>query len=340
VAVVVTESIRNEGHLKGKTVLVTGGCGYVGSHVCRQLSEAGYRAVVFDNLSTGLADALIYEETLVVGDCTDEGAVSALFTKFKFDAILHFAGVVVVPESVRNPLKYYHHNVTSTLMLLKFALEKRVPHFIFSSTASIYGDTLQEAIPETAPLTPTNPYSRSKFMSEWLLQDAAAAHPFFKFVILRYFNVAGADAKKRMGQRGANSTHLIKVASQAVVGKRNGVTVYGSDYATADGTGIRDYIHVEDIASAHLSALRYLEASGESTILNCGYGHGFSVTEVLREFSRVFPELKISHSARRPGDVSRLVADVSKIKRTLDWTPRHDRLSEIVLSAIEWEKKI
>lgn len=323
-----------------QTLLVTGGCGYIGSHVTRQLSEAGYSVVVLDNLSTGFSDALLHNETLVRADINDEKALDTLFSHHRFAGVLHFAASIVVPESVAQPLQYYQNNSVGTLNLLKACVKHGVERFVFSSTAAVFGDTTQEMVSESTPTAPTNPYSRSKLVDEWILDDVSRAHP-LRYVVLRYFNVAGADPEGRMGQRSPNATHLIKVACEAIVGKREGVTVYGTDYATPDGTGIRDYIHVEDLADAHVSALKHLEKGGESGTFNCGYGHGYSVLEVLEEIQRVaHQKIQVTQSARRPGDVPRLVADPSKLRRVLGWKPKYDSLNAICASALTWERKL
>lgn len=320
-------------------VLVTGGCGYIGSHVVRQLSEAGYQVTVLDNLSTGVPEALIHDEELVIGDVGDEPVLEALFSQRRFRSVLHFAGSVTVPESVAKPLQYYENNTSNTLKLLKVCTAFDTEGFVFSSTASVYGDNLEASLPETYPLNPTNPYSRSKWMSERILDDVGRGSS-LRYVVLRYFNVAGADPQARMGQRSPEATHLIKVGCEVLTGKRRELYVFGEDYPTPDGTGIRDYIHVEDLASAHLSALRYLEGGGSSVTLNCGYGKGLSVLEVLEGLKRVGGEFPVQRAPRRPGDVPSLIADVRKIHRTLDWEPRYDDLDEIVRSALAWERRL
>ena len=319
-------------------LLVTGGCGYIGSHVVRQLSEAGYQVVVYDNLSTGFADALIHGETLIVGELSDTealaGAMSGCMT------VLHFAASIVAPESVTDPLKYYGNNTGNTMNLLRVCTRLGVERFVFSSTAAVYGMPEGGIAAETSPTLPINPYGTSKLMSEWMLRDTSAAHG-MKYVALRYFNVAGADPRARMGQRTPEATHLIKVACQAALGMRDKVSVFGTDYPTPDGTGIRDYIHIEDLASAHLAALRYLEQGGDSTILNVGYGDGASVREVVklvREVSGV--NFTLEEAPRRPGDPAMLVARADKIRRTLQWSPRHANLRQIVEDAWRWEKKL
>jgi len=323
-----------------ENILVTGGCGYIGSHVTRQLSESGRKVVVYDNLSTGFRDALIHGEELIQGDLSDRDSLSAAFRQYGFTTVLHFAASIVAPESVSLPLKYYGNNTRNTLGLLETCVQHGVKRFIFSSTAAVYGYPDGGTASEESPLAPINPYGTSKMMSEWMLRDASAAHG-MQYVALRYFNVAGADPQARMGQRTPEATHLIKVACQAALGRRDKIAIYGTDYPTTDGTGIRDYIHIEDLASAHLSALAYLEASGEPTAMNVGYGRGSSVREVLevvREISGV--DFQVIEAERRPGDPASLVARAEKIARLTGWQPRHDNLRTIVADAWRWESKL
>jgi UDP-glucose 4-epimerase len=321
-------------------VLVTGGCGYIGSHVVRQLSEAGYQVVVYDNLSTGFADALIHGETLVRGDLADTERLGALMAEHDFAAVLHFAAAIVAPESVTDPLKYYSNNTRNTLNLLQACVKRGIPRMIFSSTAAVYGMPEGGHAGEESPTLPINPYGTSKLMSEWMLRDTAAAHP-LKYVALRYFNVAGADPQARMGQRTPEATHLIKVSCQAALGMREQVAVYGTDYPTPDGTGIRDYIHIEDLASAHLAALAYLEKGGESTQINVGYGGGASVREVVAMVKKVSGvDFPVVEAPRRPGDPAMLVARADRVRTLLDWVPRYDDLETIVADAWRWESKL
>lgn len=321
-------------------VLVTGGAGYIGSHVVRQLSEAGYTVVVYDNLSTGFPNALVHGERLVTGDLSDTARLDALFVEYGFSTVLHFAASIVAPESVTAPLKYYGNNTRNTLNLLGACVKHGVERFIFSSTAAVYGIPDSGVAAEESATVPINPYGTSKLMSEWMLRDVCAAHG-MRSVALRYFNVAGADPQARMGQRTPEATHLIKVCCQAALGLRDKVCIFGTDYPTPDGTGIRDYIHVEDLASAHLAALSYLEKGGESTRINVGYGRGSSVRDVIDMVRRVsgvpFPA---EEAPRRPGDPPSLVARADRARTLLGWTPRYDDLETIVADAWRWEKKI
>ena len=318
-------------------VLVTGGAGYIGSHVVRQLGEAGHDIVVYDNLSTGYEWAVTFGE-LVVGDLADTDAIDKLFEKHQFEAVLHFAAHIVVPESVENPLKYYRNNTRNTLNLLGAIEKHKTPYMVFSSTAAVYGMPDEKVLTEDMPLAPINPYGASKMMSEQMIRDLTAASD-LKHVILRYFNVAGANLEGRLGQATPEATHLIKVACECARGVRDGMKVFGTDYETRDGTCIRDYIHIEDLAKAHVMALDYMAKGGDSDILNCGYGSGFTVTEVVdvvKEVSGV--DFPVEEVGRRAGDPDALMADNSKIKRVLGWQPDHDDLTVIVKSALNWER--
>ena len=321
------------------TILVTGGAGYIGSHVARQLGERGEKLVTLDNLSTGFRGAVLHG-AFVQGDTGDAALVSRLLAEHKVDTVLHFAAHIQVPESVRNPLKYYRNNTANTRTLLECCVAAGVKHFVFSSTAAVYGIPAGGVADENTPTVPINPYGWSKLMSEQMLRDVAAVTP-LAYVALRYFNVAGADPGGRIGQCTPEATHLIKVAAEHVVGKRKEISIFGTDYDTPDGTCIRDYIHIEDLAAAHLQALDYLRGGGSSTTLNCGYGQGFSVREVLQEVERISgTRLNVIESGRREGDPPQLVAAARRIRDTLSWTPRHADLAEIVATALAWEKRL
>jgi len=323
--------------MTNRGVLVTGGAGYIGSHTGRQLADAGYDVVIYDNLSAGHDWAVLAGE-LVVGDLADRERLERLFRDRRFETVLHFAAHIVVSESVRDPLKYYTNNTRNTLGLLELCAAHDVRRFVFSSTAAVYGEATGLTIDETAPVAPISPYGASKAMSERLLTDLAAASP-LDYVILRYFNVAGAAPDGRIGEAHEPETHLIPLVIRAAFGMTPEATIFGDDYPTPDGTCIRDYIHVEDLAAAHIAALRHLEAGGGSQILNCGYGRGASVREVIEAVKRASGnDFPVVVKARRPGDPPRLVADARRIRETLDWTPRHDDLDEIVGSAVEWER--
>lgn len=322
-----------------KSILVTGGAGYIGSHVVKQLGQAGENVVILDNLSKGYKDAILAGE-LVVGDTGDKELVSRVLAEHNIETVMHFAAHTIVPESVSDPMKYYWNNTCCTRNLLECCSEHGVKHFIFSSTAAVYGMPDDGLATEQSPLSPINPYGTSKLMSEWMLRDLSFATK-LRHVALRYFNVAGCDADGQIGQSTPEATLLIKVACEAAVGKRDAVYIFGTDYPTPDGTGIRDYIHVDDLASAHISALDYLRQGGESTTLNCGYGHGYSVREVLDMVSRInVTPLNVIEESRRAGDPPQLIAGVDKIHQTLDWKPKYDDLEVIVKTALEWERLI
>jgi UDP-glucose 4-epimerase len=321
------------------TILVTGGAGYIGSHVARQLGERGEKLVTLDNLSTGFRGAVLHG-AFVQGDTGDAALVSRVLAEHKVDTVLHFAAHIQVPESVRNPLKYYRNNTANTRTLLECCVAAGVKHFVFSSTAAVYGIPAGGVADEDTPTVPINPYGWSKLMSEQMLRDVAAVTP-LAYVALRYFNVAGADPGGRIGQSTPEATHLIKVAAEHVVGKRKEISIFGTDYDTPDGTCVRDYIHIEDLAAAHLQALDYLRGGGGSTTLNCGYGKGFSVREVLQEVERVSgTRLNVIESGRREGDPPQLVAAARRIRDTLSWMPRHADLAGIVATALAWEKRL
>lgn len=321
-------------------ILVTGGAGYIGSHVVYQLVAAGHQVTVVDNLSTGRRESVMGAE-LVVMDIADNQALDQLMAKIKPEAILHFAGSIVVPESVRDPISYYDNNTKNSLALVGLAVKNKVGQFIFSSTAAVYGMAPGGECLETTSVGPINPYGRSKLMTEWMLEDVAFAHSGFRYVALRYFNVAGAHVGGKLGQCTPNATHLIKIASETACGKRDSMMIYGDDYETADGTCVRDYIHIDDLASAHVAAIDYLASGGDSTVVNCGYGHGASVKEVIETMKRVSGvDFKVEMTGRREGDAPKLIAKCEKIKSTLKWTPRHDDLEVICRTALEWEKKL
>ncbi|MBL3588796.1 MAG: UDP-glucose 4-epimerase GalE [gamma proteobacterium endosymbiont of Lamellibrachia anaximandri] len=325
--------------MANKGILITGGAGYIGSHTARQLGEAGERLITLDNLSTGFREAVLYGE-LVVGDTGDQALVSRVLKEHDIDTVLHFAAHTVVPESVEDPLKYYGNNTCNTRSMLQCCAEAGVKNFIFSSTAAVYGTPESGIAHEDTPTSPINPYGTSKLMSEWMLRDLSAATN-MKHVILRYFNVAGCDPEGRIGQATPNATLLTKVACEAAVGKRDSVYIYGTDYPTPDGTGVRDYIHVEDLAAAHVKAIEHLRKGGDSAILNCGYGHGFSVREMLQAVEKAGNiKLDIIEADRRAGDPPALIAGAEKVREVLGWSPAYDDLSVIASSALNWEKKL
>jgi len=322
------------------TVLVTGEAGYIGGHMVLALLDAGEKVIVLDDLSTGFRSAVQPPAKLIVGDFGDAALVDNILSEHKIDAIAHFAAKIVVPESVADPLGYYLKNTAKARNLLECVVHHKIKHFIFSSTAAVYGEPEQSPISETLPLEPINPYGRSKLMTEWMLQDSGKAYG-LNYVILRYFNVAGADPKGRLGQSTPQATHLIKVAVQAALGVRPGLEVYGDDYPTRDGTCIRDYIQVTDLVAAHLLALDYLRKGGESLICNCGYGKGFSVFEVVDVVKQVSGiDFNVRVSGRRAGDPASLVASAERIRSALNWTPKYNDLSTIVTQALDWERRL
>ncbi len=322
-----------------KSILVTGGAGYIGSHVVQQLGREGWPVVTLDNLSRGFADAVTHGP-LVVGDIADRSLVQRILSEHNVGTIMHFAAYTIVPESVAEPLRYYDNNVLGTRALIDAALHAGVDEFIFSSSAAVYGTPPEGRASEDSPTAPINPYGTSKLVSEWMLRDVAAATS-LRPVMLRYFNVGGSDPSGRIGQSTPKATLLTKVAAEHVVGKRTHISIYGTDYPTADGTGIRDYIHVEDLAAAHLSALRYLRGGGAPVVLNVGYGRGASVREVLNAVESIAGRpLVIVEEPRRAGDPAVLVAEASRIREVLDWVPRYDKLEQLVSDALRWERTL
>jgi UDP-glucose 4-epimerase len=322
------------------TVLVTGGAGYIGSHTVHALADAGESVVVLDNLSTGFAAALPKPMLPIVGDVGDQTLVASLIKSHDIDAVIHFAGSTIVPESMRDPLGYYRNNTVNSRSLIEAAVKGGVRHFIFSSTAAVYGNPARVPIDEDTPTVPLSPYGWSKLMTEIMLRDASTAHD-LRHVALRYFNVAGADPQMRTGLSTPGATHLIKVAVEAALGRRERIDVFGDDYPTPDGTCIRDFIHVSDLARAHVAALAYLRSGGSSVTLNCGYGRGYSVREVLDAVTRaVGHEFPVNFSARRHGDIVVSIATATRIRELLSWTPELDDLDAIVGHALAWERRL
>jgi len=322
------------------TILVTGGAGYIGSHMVYALVDAGERVVVLDNLSTGFDWAVAKSATLVVGETGDQPRVAALIKDHGVDSIIHFAASLIVPESVAHPLRYYRNNTANSRSLIETAIESGVKHFIFSSTAAVYGNPARVPVAEDDPTVPMSPYGASKLMTETMLRDAGTAHG-LRHVILRYFNVAGADPSGRIGQSTKGATHLIKVAVETALGLRPKMDVYGTDYDTPDGTCVRDYIHVSDLVRAHSDALAHLRKGGAAQTFNCGYGHGFSVLEVIDTVKRISGvDFKVDYAGRRPGDPARIVAASERIRAALKWRPQFDDLATIVQHALAWERKL
>jgi UDP-glucose 4-epimerase len=322
------------------TVLVTGGAGFIGGHMALALVDAGEKPVVVDNLSTGFAWAVPPEATLVVGDFGDQALIARLIDQHEIDAIAHFAAKIVVPESVADPLAYYLNNVSNARNLIEASIKGGVKRFIFSSTAAVYGETGAEPIGEDAQLHPVSPYGRSKLMVEWMLEDAGRAHG-LRSVVLRYFNVAGADPKGRLGQSSPAATHLIKRAVQTALGRHKSMDVFGLDYPTRDGSCLRDYIQVSDLIAAHMEALSRLRAGGESLTLNCGYGRGYSVLEVIDMVKKVSGvDFTVNMADRRAGDPAAIIAKADRVRTELAWRPKHDDLAEIVRQALDWERRL
>lgn len=322
------------------TVLVTGGAGYIGSHMVWALHDAGEQVVVLDDLSTGFRRALPEGMPLILGDFGDEALVADLLARHEIESIIHFAAKIVVPDSVADPLAYYLNNTAKARSLIACAVAAGVRHFIFSSTAAVYGEPRDMPVLEDAPTLPISPYGRSKLMVEWMLEDTARAHP-LRYTVLRYFNVAGADPKGRTGQSTPEATHLIKVAVQTSLGRRKRLEVFGTDYPTPDGSCLRDYIHVTDLVQAHMDALARLRAGGDSLLCNVGYGRGFSVLDVIDVVKRVSGvDFPVVLSSRRPGDSAAVIASNARARRELGWTPRYDDLDTIVRSALDWERRL
>lgn len=319
-------------------ILVTGGAGYIGSHIVKALGERGYDIVVYDNLSYGHEWAVLHGK-LIKGDLADKELLDSVFQKERFNAVIHMAAFVVVDESIREPLKYYRNNFVNGLNLIEICLKYNVNKFIFSSTAAVYGIPEKVPVTEDTPLITINPYGASKVMVEQALKDTSISHN-FKYLSLRYFNVAGADPLSRIGQAREDATHLITVSLRTAIGKRNHLDIFGTDYPTPDGTCIRDYIHVDDLSDAHILALENLASGGSSNIYNCGYGHGYSVQEVVDKVKEVTGiDFPVKQAGRRPGDPPMLIADASKLRKELSWAPKYDDLGYIIKTAWEWEKK-
>ena len=322
------------------SILVTGGAGYIGSHMVYELVDAGEHVVVLDNLSTGFDWAVTEDAPFVVGDTGDQNLVGQIICEHNVDSIIHFAASAIVPESVKDPLGYYKNNTANSRALIETAIKAGVRHFIFSSTCAVYGNPAQVPVTEDTVPAPISPYGWSKLMTEIMLRDAGIAHD-LRYVTLRYFNVAGADPNCRTGQSTKNATHLIKVAVEAALGLRSKLDIYGSDYPTPDGTCIRDYIHVSDLVRAHSAGLRYLRAGGGSVTLNCGYGHGFSVREVIEMVKRVSgADFKVEIAPRRPGDPAQIIAASDRARAMLGWTPQYDDLATIIAHALAWEERL
>jgi len=320
-------------------ILVTGGAGYIGSHVVKKLGEEGFDLIVVDDLSNGFREAVTYGE-FIEGDIGDEKTLEKVFEN-KISGVLHFAGSVIISESVENPSKYYENNTFNSFKLLERCIENNVLAFVFSSTAAVYGDSSSKLVNELDPVKPTSPYASSKLMTEKMIKDLSLSSNLFNYVIFRYFNVAGASSCGKLGQKGKNATHLMKVCAEVASGKREKIEVFGTDYETHDGTGVRDYIHVEDLAKLHVLGLKYLLSGKQSQLFNCGYSKGASVKEVIQGFQEITGEkLNVINGNRRAGDLASLVADCTKVKNILNWKPEYNDLREIIKSALEWERKI
>ena len=324
--------------MKPLNVLVTGGAGYIGSHTHWRLVEAGHKVTVLDNLYSGHRWAVHPQAEFVLGNAGDIALVRSILRERNIQAVVHFAGHIVVPESIEDPLKYFENNTCVSQRLVTACIAEKVSRFVFSSTAAVYGEPRVLPVGEDLPPAPVNPYGASKLMTEWMLRDVGNSAPGFRYICLRYFNAAGARPDGRLGQATPKATHLIKVACEAAVGSRGHVSIFGTDYQTPDGTCVRDYVHVEDLAQAHLDALKYLEGGGASGCFNCGYGKGYSVRQVLETVQNVSERrLDVREAARRPGDPETLVADAARIQRVIGWKPRYDNLDDICRSAYRWE---
>ena len=322
------------------SVLITGGAGFIGSHMAWLLHDCGRNYTILDNLSTGSLSLVPDDSRVVIGDVRDVSLVTETLNKDRISTVIHFAGSILIPESVSNPLKYYDNNTVATAALLAACKDAGTKNVIFSSTAAVYGDPGLEIVSEENPVSPISPYGRSKLMSEWILRDAASAYD-IRYAILRYFNVAGADIKGRTGQIGANTTHLIRAAIRSALGHGPRLSIFGTDYPTADGTGVRDFIHVCDLVSAHRATLEHLEAGGNGGIFNCGYGRGYSVRQIIDVVERVSGQpLNAIETERRPGDAPQVVANVAKLREGLNWHPSYDNLEAIISSSLAWERRL
>jgi UDP-glucose 4-epimerase len=323
-----------------ENILVTGGAGYIGSHVVRDLGEQGYKPIVYDNLSTGNKNFVLYGD-FIKGDLKDTNLITKIIKKYKIKSVIHFAAYIVVEESVNRPIKYYNNNFFNSLNLIKSCIENGVENFVFSSSAAVYGIPEEFPVKENSQLNPVNPYGRSKMFTEILLEDISYIYKNFNYIALRYFNVAGADKKLRIGQKYENPTHLITLALKTALGEYESLNIFGTDYNTPDGTAIRDYIHIDDLSNAHILCLNYLKKERKSEVFNCGYGKGYSVLEVLNTTKKVTKvNFKTINSTRREGDPPILIADSNLIKDRLDWSPKYNDLEFIINSAWEWEKKL
>ncbi len=327
-------------HDSTENILVTGGAGYIGSHVVRDLGEQGYKPIVYDNLSTGNKDFVLYGD-FIEGDLKDTNLITKIIKKYKIKSVIHFAAYIVVEESVNKPIKYYNNNFFNSLNLIKSCIENGVENFVFSSSAAVYGISEEFPVKENSQLNPVNPYGRSKMFTEILLEDISYIYKNFNYIALRYFNVAGADKKLRIGQKYENPTHLITLALKTALGEYESLNIFGTDYNTPDGTAIRDYIHIDDLSNAHILCLNYLKKERKSKVFNCGYGQGYSVLEVLNTTKKVTKvNFKTVNSKKREGDPPILIADSNLIKDKLGWSPKYNDLEFIINSAWEWEKKL